>query len=126
METVLILMLLALIFALFKFEHLSPIATEQPEKFKPYAAVKIDACDFSCNAAFEHSSKVILKREAPTLPLQGCDCHTRCRCQLIHFDDRRQTNDDRRSGSRVLQDIFQGDERRSVKRGRRVTDYQVI
>jgi hypothetical protein len=119
-------MLLALIYALFKFDHhLTPITSEQTKKYQPYAAVKIDACDFSCNAAFERSSKVMLKRDAPTLPLHGCDCHTRCRCQLIHFDDRRQSNDDRRSGSRVLQDTFQGDERRSVKRGRRATDYQV-
>lgn len=127
MEIVLSLMLIALIFALFKTKHSPPTAPDNPLKYMPYAAVRIDACDFSCSAAFEHSSKVFLKRDAPELPLKRCDAHTRCRCRLVHFDDRRQSDEDRRSGSKVLQDTFQGDERRhSVKRGRRITDYQTI
>ncbi len=127
MEIVLSLMLIALVYALFKMKHSPPDTRENHLKYMPYAAVKIEACDFSCSGAFECSSHVFLKREAPKLPLESCDSHTRCSCRFIHLEDRRQHHEDRRSGSRILQDTFRGDERRStVKRGRRITDYQTI
>lgn len=88
-----------------------------------YSGVKIDECDFSCPSSFALSRQVFLTREAPRLPLAECDRVRKCRCKLIHFDDRRQTHDDRRVFSRVLRDIFKGNEKRiSFKRGRRKDD----
>ncbi len=127
MEIVLSLMLLALVYALFKTKHSPPTAPDNPLKYMPYAAVKIEACDFSCSAAFERSSNMFLKRDAPRLPLEACDSQSRCSCRFVHFEDRRQYDEDRRSGSRVLQDTFSGDDRRCpVKRGRRITDYETV
>lgn len=126
MEIVLSLMLLALVYVLFTSRKFHVAAPAPPKDYKPYAAVRVEACDFSCNEAFELSSKVLLRRDAPDLPLKTCRSTARCACRLVHFDDRRQNDSDRRSGSRVLQDTFQGDERRDgIKRGRRLSDYQV-
>lgn len=126
MELVLSLMLLALVYALFKTKHAPPTAPDNPLKYMPYAAVRIEACDFSCNKAFELSSKMLLRGDAPELPLKSCESREKCTCRLVHYDDRRQYDGDRRSGSRVLQDTFQGDDRRNgIKRGRRLSDYQL-
>ena len=122
MEIVLSLMLLALVYALFKTKHSEHPSTDNPLKYMPYAAAKIDACDFSCSAAFDSSGTMFLLRDAPALPLSKCDCSHKCKCSLIQYDDRRQT-EDRRSGSQILQDVFEGIEKRiPKKRGRRWDD----
>jgi len=127
MEIVFSLLLVVLVYALFKTKTPEKEEVKPTGNYQPYAAVKIDACDFSCSDAFDTSSQTFLLGEAPSLPLAGCDCQTRCKCKLMHFNDRRQNHGDRRSGSLVLQDVFTGDERRRMrKRGRRYTDYQAV
>lgn len=98
-------------------------ASKPGNKRMPYSGVKIDECDFSCPSSFVLSRRVFLTREAPKLPLAGCDRVRKCQCKLIHFDDRRQNPDNRRVLSQVLRDIFRGDEKRiSIRRGRRIED----
>ncbi|WP_438971210.1 hypothetical protein [Methylophaga sp.] len=125
MEIVLTFMLLALIYALFKSKKLTAKPFETTTRYNPYAAVKIEACEFSCNASFDRSSQVFLAREAPSLPLNDCDTTAGCSCKYIHFEDRRHSQEDRRSGSQVLQNVFDGKDHRGVnKRGRRASDFE--
>jgi hypothetical protein len=61
---------------------------------KDYRAVTIQAKLGACKAAIALQDQVFLAREAPSLPLAGCNAST-CSCRYNHLYDRRQ--DDRRS-----------------------------
>ena len=123
MEIIAIVVLLIVIYALIRLKRSSNKTAEQTVVYKPYAAVKIDPCDFPCSPAFDSAARIFLSRDAPTLPLNNCDRTSRCRCKYIHYDDRRQNHEDRRSGSLVMQDVFNGENRRmNSKRGRRKDD----
>ncbi len=103
-----------------KKHHQDKLETKKSET--TFHAVKISPCDNACNSAHRLTSKIFLKLEAFTLPLEDCDRIDTCRCQYEHFDDRRQ-NEDRRTGSVALQDVYTGDENRdTIKKGRREDD----
>lgn len=89
-----------------------------------YTAVKIKPVKYhSCQAAYDASYRTFLVSEAPTLPLRDCGTPNNCRCQYLHYDDRRHTL--RRSPSLSISDFAynQDKERRAGrKRGRRKTD----
>jgi hypothetical protein len=54
----------------------------------PYHAVAVVPGPRACAAAEALRDRRFLSREAPALPLPGCDCG-RCQCRYEHFDDRR-------------------------------------
>lgn len=113
----------AVVIALFFFKLRKPNKSERSPTPKRYAAVMIDHQDFPCSAAFDRSTQLYLACEAPKLPLETCDRPEKCRCKYVHFDDRRQKEDDRRVSSPLLRDSYIGDEKRTPrKRGRRFDD----
>src|SRR5210317_922391 len=60
----------------------------------PYHAVTIrHAGAGACAAVLRVAGRIYLPNAAPQLPLKGCTS-TKCRCQYVHQDDRRQ--EDRR------------------------------
>ncbi len=59
----------------------------------PYHCVAIAFRKDACRAARGLNRQRMLSREAPLLPLPGCDAKV-CRCKYVHYDDRRE--DDRR------------------------------
>lgn len=73
-----------------------------------------------CTAAREIKGKRFLSREAPPLPLKGCDS-SNCACRYVHYGDRR-------SGPRRARELgvsidgWVEEDRRLPKRGRRKTD----
>lgn len=96
------------------------IVTERSEK--KYRAVKLMPCDNCCESAKWVSEKVYLERELPQLPLESCDRFSACQCKFDYYDDRRH-NEERRSGSSILQNVFDGtNNREQKKRGRRNDD----
>lgn len=120
---IVIVIVLIIVYLVFRIKRSSNKTTEPTVVQKPYAAVKIDPCESPCSAAFDTAARIFLSREAPKLPLQNCDRTSQCHCKYIHYDDRRQNHDDRRSGSLVMQDVFKGENRRvTAKRGRRKDD----
>lgn len=89
---------------------------------KKYNAVQLVPCEQSCLPATWVADKLYLVEELSSLPLTSCDKILECECRFSHHDDRRH-NEDRRSGSTVLQNAFRGDESRArKKRGRRSSD----
>lgn len=94
----------------------------------PYAAVKIKPIKHhSCDAAYEASYRIFLKREAPFLPLRDCGRPNQCRCSYVHYNDRRQGS---RRSPRVYTDGLKlegyplhREKRDKKKRGRRKTDH---
>lgn len=118
-----ILGLLIVVIVLFIAKNKGNKSAQQTQTHHPFAAVKIEDCDFSCSLAFEQSSMIYLASEAPSLPLKDCDRAEKCRCRYVHHNDRRKNTDDRRNDSPVLRDTFVGDEKRVTKsRGRRFDD----
>jgi len=72
-----------------------------------------------CRAARELGEQRFLAREAPALPLVGCDS-AGCSCCYVHHDDRR--DDLRRAGDEGrAEHPYSGPERRA-RRGRRRRD----
>lgn len=102
-------------------------ADSKSEKFtvsdeQNYPAVKIEPCTNSCQAAMHVSQLTFLTNQAPKLPLTACDRIGECDCKYRHYSDRRQ-QEDRRTDSFAMRDMYQQDERRGKKRvGRRAED----
>lgn len=88
-----------------------------------YAAVSVSGG--SCAAAWELEGRRFLTKDAPRLPLSGCDADN-CSCKYVHHRDRRENQEDRRSPRGLQSDLYAstGDnkERRS-RRGRRKEDF---
>ena len=59
-----------------------------------FRCVLFNAGDHSCKSALAYQTKPILIKDAPELPLKGCDAE-KCACSLLRYDDRR-TGKDRR------------------------------
>jgi len=97
------------------------VAEPEPVKNK-FRGVQVIPCSNACKSAISISKMVFLEAELSRLPLVSCDQAYHCKCKFKYFDDRRQ-NEDRRSSSKVLQDVFNGDEHRvKKKKGRRKDD----
>ena len=84
---------------------------------KPYPAVKVRSGRKACRGALAVGDHMILARDAPPLPLEGCDAE-QCSCRYEHFDDRRQ--EDRRclllGNQRIIGDVSAGEKRRNDRR----------
>jgi hypothetical protein len=97
---------------------------QQASARSPYLSMSLMLPIKHCASAAEVENKRFLVREAPTLPLDGCD-HTTCKCGFIKHPDRREDDSDRRAlyGLRAeLHAINAGNERRK-RRGRRASDF---
>jgi hypothetical protein len=70
-----------------------PGAAAPRRPIKPFHSVTIVPGPRACVAAHAQFDQRFLAREAPPLPLKGCEC-THCECRYEHYDDRR--NGDRR------------------------------
>lgn len=91
-----------------------------PSDKNAFHAVAVVPGARACQAALEATGVRFLSRQAPKLPLSGCD-RTQCTCSYRHYPDRR-------TGPRRSADFFShqarsnvGEERRK-SRGRRSTD----
>jgi hypothetical protein len=60
----------------------------------PFKCVMIKLCTHPCKNARDFQTKPILAKDAPTLPLQGCNAIT-CKCSFEHHEDRRMGTDRR-------------------------------
>ncbi|MDH4022255.1 MAG: hypothetical protein OEV14_03940 [Gammaproteobacteria bacterium] len=81
-----------------------------------FQGVTVKPCLDACDAVQAIVGKRYLSREAPGLPLVGCD-QQRCDCTYSHFSDRRERGD-RRSGW----DTFGGFSKKLVQGNRRDED----
>lgn len=82
----------------------------------------------NCCAAVEAIGKkrfLVEDRDIPQLPLAECDAD-KCACKYRHHDDRRDTNEERRtiSGLRTQLHEHSGGAERREKRGRRKSDLE--
>jgi hypothetical protein len=98
-----------------------PTSSAPRKAVSPHHAVAVVPGPRACAAAQALSDRRFLSREAPALPLPGCDSG-RCQCRYEHYDDRRK-------GLRRASDLavsvggHDGTERRDrTKRGRRKED----
>ncbi len=66
-------------------------AAQLAERYQrnPYHCVEIHGGRDACEAARKLGKTRFLSREAPVLPLQGCNA-PHCTCSYAHFDDRRE------------------------------------
>ncbi|QYJ89220.1 hypothetical protein [Shewanella halotolerans] len=91
----------------------------------PYHCVEIVNDEGLCGSAKKLKGKRFLSKDAPTLPLPGCN-KGECSCRYLHHEDRRGQNEDRRVDfgvTRELYGVFGEPNRRSQPaKGRRHTD----
>jgi hypothetical protein len=75
-----------------------PVASAVAKARSPggFQGVTVKPCLDACDAVQAIVGRRYLSREAPALPLAGCD-RRRCDCTYSHFSDRRERGD-RRSG----------------------------
>jgi hypothetical protein len=85
-----------------------------------YRAVEIRCSEDACEAAKAERGKRYLSKDAPMLPLSGCDKRDRCACRYRHHEDRR-GKEDRRGTSAPAIGKRAETERRS-KASRRAED----
>lgn len=93
-----------------------------PTKDRPpkrWHAVAVTAGTDACAAAKACKGKRFLSKDAPSLPLEGCDA-ARCDCKYRHFDDRRGAA--RRRDDAIGTSASRGDGERRKKGGRRADD----
>ena len=69
-------------------------ASDNSAESRDFRAVTVQARSGACKAAIALQDQVFLAREAPSLPLAGCNAGN-CGCRYQYLDDRRQ--EDRRS-----------------------------
>jgi hypothetical protein len=87
---------------------------------QPFHAISVVPGPRACRAAREVKEVRFLSREAPILPLPGCDAAT-CNCKYRHYDDRRE-EPRRAADSGAFEIPYPGAERRRSG-GRRSTDH---
>ena len=59
-----------------------------------FSCVIFSPGNHACKNALAYQTKPILNKDAPELPLKGCEAE-KCGCSLLQFDDRRTGNDRR-------------------------------
>jgi hypothetical protein len=97
----------------------APVPAKKPPN--PFHSVTIAIGPRACAAARTLRDRRFLSREAPALPLKGCDCSD-CSCRYEHYDDRRKSGRRARDLG-VSIDGYDGSEKRTkAKRGRRKAD----
>ena len=82
-------------------------------------AVRFDS-KTACEAVEALKGERFLSNEVPSLPLPECDSAD-CRCRYLHFEDRRDGDDDRRLATSALRESSGEADRRDT-RGRRTSD----
>jgi hypothetical protein len=88
-----------------------------------YHAVSIQFKDDACAAVKNIANQRFLTKTAPTIPLSKCDV-ANCRCNYIHYSDRREEDDDRRSMYSVQTELYKqtAERDRREKKSRRKND----
>jgi hypothetical protein len=86
-----------------------------------FHAVTVVAGPKSCAAARTLRDQRFLSREAPSLPLKGCNC-LQCDCHYEHYEDRRKVGRRARDLGVAIDGFDGSDKRAPSKRGRRQTD----
>ena len=84
------------------------------------------SCSGHCPSIKNLDGKRFLERDAPTLPVPGCNA-SRCDCVYVHHDDRRSGRKDRRGLSQIDKEFFyySGKPNRRARRGRRASDLAI-
>lgn len=65
-----------------------PKSATLPAKPRPFAAVSIEPGAIACDEVQRHAGRRLLQKNAPVLPVPGCD-QAECGCRYRKFDDRR-------------------------------------
>ena len=94
-------------------------ATAKERALKRWHAVTVSAGQNACAAAKACKGKRFLSKEAPSLPLEGCDS-AKCHCTYRHFDDRRGAP--RRRDEAIGPTASRANAERRKKGGRRAGD----
>lgn len=91
----------------------------------PYHCVEIINDDGFCESAKQLKGKRFLSKDAPELPLAGCN-KTECLCHYLHHEDRRGQTEDRRVDFGVTRELYgvfgEPNRRQQSTRGRRNSD----
>ena len=88
---------------------------------RPFQAISIYRGLISCDMARKFSEHRFLMRDAPPLPLAGCNMRKTCQCKYIKHRDRR-SEPRRLIDFGVVARLFDGNERRARRAGRRTSD----
>jgi hypothetical protein len=107
--------------SLFGREGQGPAVATPRKPPNRFHAVTLVGGPKSCAAVRALRDQRFLSREAPTLPLKGCDC-TRCECHYEHYEDRRKGGRRARDLGVAIDGYDGADQRTPVKRGRRQID----
>jgi hypothetical protein len=91
-------------------------------EYHPYESV---SCEGSCEALRYMKGRRFLVRDAPKLPVHGCNS-TKCHCRYVRHHDRR-TGGDRRGVHGLRTELFRhtddNDRRGDARYGRRSSDF---
>ena len=103
-----------------------PEKKTDPVQLKPYRGTSIVFTENACDAvkAIGKNRFLLADGDTPILPLAACDA-SRCTCKYMHYDDRRDYDDDRRLTATIRTDLYEDSgnaNRRLEKRGRRKSD----
>lgn len=98
----------------------TPAPRREPPRVNAYSAVEVVPCTRSCEAARAANGQRFLARQAPPIPLAGCDRPGHCSCRFRKHDDRR-VGPQRTPYASELVRSYPGRDRR-VGRGRRNSD----
>ena len=107
--------------SLFGREGQGPAVTAPRRPPSRFHAVTVVAGPKACAAASALRDQRFLSRDAPSLPLKGCNC-ARCDCHYEHYDDRRKSGRRARDLGVAIDGYDGADKRTPSKRGRRQTD----
>ena len=88
---------------------------------RPFQAISIYRGLICCDMARKFSEHRFLMRDAPPLPLAGCSMRKTCQCKYIKHRDRR-SEPRRLIDFGVVARLFDGNERRARRAGRRTSD----
>ena len=88
---------------------------------RPFQAISIYRGLICCDMARKFSEHRFLTRDAPSLPLAGCSMGKTCQCKYIKHRDRR-SEPRRLIDFGVVARLFDGNERRARRAGRRTSD----
>lgn len=88
---------------------------------RPFQSISIYRGLICCDMARKFSDHRFLVRDAPPLPLAGCNMPKNCHCKYIKHRDRR-AEPRRMMDFGMMARLFDGRERRARKGGRRSND----
>jgi hypothetical protein len=114
--SVLCLLVWYLLFHMQKARAKRRAAIERMLKASSYSCVCVSFGDKACEAVKRLRDRRFLYRDAPLLPLPGCDVKP-CQCRYRHFGDRR--HEDRRQAFGTFARADNGQERRYRRTDRR-------